>query len=129
MKLVKQGILMSTLGTPTFIEIVNSSLDIGVSYVQLGAITLQLWSGTLPNTTGNGTTLRVPLGVTIPNYYDITVNYGSGSTGQKIRFIDSTLTTYCQDANVGSGLSMTFYGVYVDNTNYCVISAEDGICI
>jgi len=129
MKLTKQGIIMSAnAGTRTYINIANSSLDIGISYVQIGATTLQLWDGTLPNTTGNGTTLRVPLGITIPAYYDITINYGSGVAGQKITFTDSTSTLYCQDANVGSGSSMVFYGVYVDSNVYCIISAEDGTC-
>jgi hypothetical protein len=129
MKLTKQGIIMSAnAGTRTFIEIINSSLDIGVSYVQIGATTLQLWGGILPNTTGNGTTLRVPLGVTIPSYYDITINYGASVAGQKITFTDSTSTLYCQNTNVGSGLSMVFYGVYVDSNVYCIISAEDGTC-
>jgi hypothetical protein len=129
MKLVKQGIIMSSsVGTPTYIEIVNSSLNIEIANVYIGATLMQVWSGLLPNTTGNGTTLKVPLGVTIPNYYDITINYGAASTGQKITFTDSTLTTYCQDTNVGNN-TMVFYGVYVNNITYCVISAEDGICI
>ena len=129
MKLVKQGIIMSAnAATPTYIEIVNSSLDISISNVYIGATLMQVWSGLLPNTTGNGTTLKVPLGVTIPAYYDITIDYGSGVAGQKITFTDSTSTLYCQDANVGSGLSMVFYGVYVDSNVYCIISAEDGTC-
>jgi hypothetical protein len=129
MKLVKQGIMMSAnAGTPTYIEIVNSSLDIEIANVYIGATLMQVWSGLLPNTTGNGTTLKVPLGVTIPAYYDITVYYGASSTGQKIKFTDSTSTTYCQDTNVGNN-TLIYYGVYVDNSTYCIISAEDGICI
>ena len=128
MKLVKQGIMMSAnAGTPTYIEIVNSSLDIEIANVYIGATLMQVWSGLLPNTTGNGTTLKVPLGVTIPNYYDITINYGTSSTGQKIQFIDSTETVYCQDTNVGNN-TMVFYGVYVDNSLYCSILPSDGIC-
>jgi hypothetical protein len=128
MKLVKQGIIMSAnAGTPTYIEIVNSSLDIEISNVYIGATLMQVWSGLLPNTTGNGTTLKVPLGVTIPGYYDMTIYYGASSTGQRITFTDSTSTVYCQDTNVGNN-TMVFYGVYVDNTTYCIISAEDGTC-
>jgi hypothetical protein len=128
MKLVKQGIMMSAnAGTPTYIEIVNSSLDIEIANVYIGATLMQIWSGLLPNTTGNGTTLKVPLGVTIPDYYDITIYYGASSTGQKITFTDSNSSYNCQDTNVGNN-TITFYGVYVNNTTYCIISAEDGTC-
>jgi len=128
MKLTKQGIIMSGNAERAYINIANSSLDISILTVYIGEFILQVYSGTLPNTAGNATILRVPLRVPTPNYYDIAIIYSTGVDGQSITFTDSTSTFYCQNANLGSNLIMTFFGVYVDSEVPSIISVQNGAC-
>jgi hypothetical protein len=105
------------------IDITNSSLDISISEVYVNAVLTNVVGGTMPNTTGNGTTLST----TQVGVYDITIFYSCSVAGQKITLTDSASVSSCQNTTTG-GSSMTFTNVDVFSYQNVLIEAEDGTC-
>ena len=110
-------------GTTALIDITNSSLDISISEVYVnGVLTLSV-AGTMPNTTGNGTTLAT----TQVGVYNIDVFYNTSIPGQNISLLDSDSVSTCQNILTGSN-AMTFFGVKVATYQNVIINASDGTC-
>jgi hypothetical protein len=105
------------------IDITNNSLDISISEVYVNAVLTNVVGGTMPNTTGNGTTLST----TQVGVYDITIFYSCSVAGQKITLTDSASVSSCQNTTTG-GSSMTFTNVDVFSYQNVLIEAEDGTC-
>ena len=105
------------------IDITNGSLDIQISSVYVNGVNSTLIGGSLPNTSGNGTTLSTnQLGT-----YTIDVNYSTLIPGQHITLTDSDLNSYCQNVIYGSN-TMTFTGIVVATYHPITIDAQDGTC-
>ena len=118
----------TTTATPRGnIVIINGSLDIEISSVTAGGASTSVTGGTLPNTTGNGTSLITDLLVLIPGTYQVDIYMSSGIAGQHITITDSNGASQCLYFGIGAGVK-TFTGVYIDNITDVIIDAQDGTC-
>jgi hypothetical protein len=121
----------TTTAAPTSSEVfisVQPSLDITITDVTVDGVSVTLNSSSYPIVIGvnenvNGTVAKV-------GTYDVVVYFGCSIGGQKVEVTDSTNTTSCQNAGVGSGQSLTFTGQYLDGTSSPAlnVSGVDGTC-
>jgi hypothetical protein len=121
----------TTTAAPTSSEVfisVQPSLDITITDVTVDGVSVTLNSSSYPIVIGvnenvNGTVAKV-------GTYDVVVYFGCSTGGQKVEVTDSTNTTSCQNAGVGSGQSLTFTGQYLDGTSSPAlnVSGVDGTC-
>ena len=105
------------------IDIVNGSLDIAISQVDFNGVPTTLVAGTLPNTTGNGTSLNT----TEIGTYTLDVYRSNSVAGQHITVTDSNGTPQCIFFANGSGVE-TYAGVVYDGITNIQIDAQDGAC-
>jgi hypothetical protein len=111
----------------TYINITNGSLDIVISDVYVNGIAAIYVGGVYPNTTGNGTTLKLPCSISVPGTYTLTFTKSNSVPGQHITVTDSDNVSTCQVYSSGSEL-VTFENVYFICEVGITIDAEDGSC-
>jgi hypothetical protein len=111
----------------TYISITNGSLDIVISDVYVNGIAAIYVGGVYPNTTGNGTTLKLPCSITVPGTYTLTFTKSNSVPSQHITVTDSDNVSTCQLYSSGSEL-VTFENVYFTCENGITIDAQDGSC-
>ena len=105
------------------IDITNGSLDVSISQVVFNGVIATLVGGTLPNTTGNGTSLNT----TEIGTYTLDVYRSNSVAGQHITVTDSNGTIQCIAFGNGSGVE-SYSGVVYDGITNIQIDAQDGPC-
>jgi hypothetical protein len=111
----------------TYINITNGSLDIVISDVYVNGIAAIYVGGVYPNTSGNGTTLKLPCSITVPGTYTVRFTKSNSVSGQHITVTDSDNVSTCQVYSVGSE-AVSFDNVYFNCEVGIQIDAQDGSC-
>jgi hypothetical protein len=111
----------------TYINITNGSLDIVISDVYVNGIAAIYVGGVYPNTTGNGTTLKLPCSISVPGTYTLTFTRSNSVPGQHIIVTDSNGVSTCQVYSSGSATE-TFTDIYFTCETGITIDAQDGSC-
>lgn len=115
----------TTTSTPTgYITIQNVSLNVPITNVTIGGVSVSYSSGTnFPVNAGeNGTFSTTQIGS-----YAIRVYYGSNISGQHITITDSSLASTCCNLNPGGGLCLANPSD-IDTTTAVQIDVADGTC-
>jgi hypothetical protein len=111
-------------GNPyAYLDLTNGSLDIQIISVVVNGVSTTVVGGSMPNTTGNGTTLQT----TQVGTYDVEVTYSTGIAGQNITLTDSDLFSYCENTSLGTN-TKTFTGVKLATYRNVDINSQDGTC-
>jgi hypothetical protein len=103
------------------ISLINSSLDIVVTDVQVNSVSVI--STSFPLSTGNGGFAVTPyIGI-----YNVDIYYTSAVSGQSITLTDSDSAVQCYSAG-GGGSILSFPSVSLNTTDIVTIDITDGAC-
>ena len=114
----------TTTITPASIQINNSSVDIGITGMNINSVPVSYSSGTnftisTGDPQGNFTSSQI-------GTYNVEIFYSASVSGQSINFVDSNLTITCQNVS-GSG-SFVINNAVIDNVTTISVTAGNGSC-